>query len=62
LNECIETIQRLNQGQIKSLILLHLSDSLSDEKMFYDKVYMATGLKPVFAAPDVEVELIKEEF
>lgn len=62
LNECIETIQRLNQGQIKNLILLHLSDSLSDEKMFYDKVYMATGLKPVFAAPDVEVELIKEEF
>jgi hypothetical protein len=30
--------------------------------MFYEKVYMATGLKPVLAAPDVEVELIKEEF
>jgi phosphoribosyl 1,2-cyclic phosphodiesterase len=62
LNECIETIQRLNKGQINTLVLLHLSDGLSDEKMFYDKIYLETGLKPIVANHGVEVELIKDEF
>jgi hypothetical protein len=62
LNDCIEIIKRLNRGQINSLILLHLSDGLSDEKMFCDKVYLETGLKPIFADSGVEVELLKDEF
>jgi hypothetical protein len=62
LTECIETINRLNRGQINDLILLHLSDSLSDEKMFYKKVFLETGFRPIFADPGVEVELNKDEF
>jgi phosphoribosyl 1,2-cyclic phosphodiesterase len=62
LDECINTIKRLNKGQLNKVILLHLSDNYSDEDMFRKEIFKATGIRPIIAYSGLEVELQKEEF
>ena len=49
LEECIATVKRLRHGGLQSVILCHLSNGLSDEKMFKDRFESELGITPLFA-------------
>lgn len=45
LSTCIETLRRLRNPYLNKVVLLHLSDSLSDEKMFKERIYKELGIR-----------------
>ncbi len=47
---------------LKTIVLLHLSDRNSDEKLFTERVIAATGVKTVAADKGVKVKLNKKPF
>jgi phosphoribosyl 1,2-cyclic phosphodiesterase len=61
LNTCIDIINKLNR-RLNTVVLLHLSSNLSNEKIFIQKVLEGTGIKPIIADSGVTIELKKEEF
>lgn len=62
INKTIEAIKRNINPELKTLMLVHLSDGQSDERMFKQMVFDEVGVMPVIADKGVELELNKEDF
>lgn len=62
LEECISTVKRLRHGGLQSVILVHLSNGLSDVNMFKERFKSELGITPIIAEPNLIVELNKDEF
>lgn len=62
INRTIEAIKRNMNPDLRTLMLIHLSDGQSDEKLFKQMVFDEFGIMPYVAEKKLEVELNKEEF
>lgn len=62
INKTIEAIKRNMNPELRTLMLVHLSDGQSDEKMFKQMVFNEVGVMPVIADRGLEIELNKEDF
>lgn len=45
INDTIRIIKRLNNPNLNKVVLIHLSDGNSDERMFKDKAFAETGVR-----------------
>lgn len=61
LNETISVINRLKNPELNQVVLLHLSDENSDERMFKERVFTETGIRPLIAESSLNV-LIDSDF
>lgn len=61
LNETISVINRLKNPELNQVVLLHLSDENSDERMFKKQVFTETGIRPLIAESSLNV-LIDSDF
>ena len=62
LEDTIECIKNNMSSELNNVIIAHLSDGQSDERMFADRIYDETGIMPKIASKGLVVELNKEEF
>lgn len=62
IKKTIESIKRNMNPELRTLMLVHLSDGQSDERMFKQMVFDEVGIKPIIADKRVELELNKEDF
>lgn len=62
VNQTIEAIKRNMDPELRTLMLVHLSDGQSDERMFKQMVFDEVGIEPIIADKGVELELNKEDF
>lgn len=62
ISKTIETIKRNINPNLRTLMLIHLSDGQSDEKLFQKMVFEEVGIRPVIADKNIIVELNKEDF
>lgn len=62
LNETIATINRLKSADLSSVILLHLSDELSDSEGFKRRIFEKCGVHVEVAEKNKAFVLQKEEF
>lgn len=62
LSTCIDAVKANNSGKLRNVILLHMSDSNSDEKRFADTVQGLTRAKVSVARKGFTIELNKEPF
>lgn len=60
LEETIKTINRLKNPTLNMVMLLHLSDGNSNERMFKDRIFTATGVKTLIAESGLTVELSED--
>lgn len=61
LDECIATVKRLRHGGLQSITLIHLSDALSNEQMFKDRIFSETGCH-VCIANAGDIYELKDDF
>jgi len=57
LETCIDLLKANNLSKVDNIVLIHLSDTNSDEKMFKDKVQKATGKLCYVARNGLEIFL-----
>jgi len=62
LKETIKTLQNCNLTQCNNIVLIHLSDSNSDEKQFKSEVEKATGKKTTVASNGMIIDFNKNMF
>lgn len=62
LQSCIKTLKKQDLTSTNNIVLIHLSDRNSDEKMFEHKVLQETGIRPVIAREGLEIEFNKTAF
>lgn len=62
LEECIATVKRLRHRGLQSVILVHLSNGLSDEQMFKEKFKSKLGINAEIAEPNKTFSLEISEF
>lgn len=62
LEDTIECIKNNMSSELNNVVIAHLSDGQSDERMFSDRIYDETGIMPKIASKGIKVELNKEEF
>lgn len=62
INQTIEAIKRNMNPELRTLMLVHLSDGQSDEKLFQKMVFEEVGIRPIIADKNVKVELNSEDF
>lgn len=62
INTTIEAIKRNMNPELKTIMLVHLSDGQSDENMFKQMVYDELGIMPYVADKGLEITINKEEF
>ena len=62
LEDTIDCIKNNMSSELNNVVLVHLSDGQSDERMFADRIYDETGIMPKIASKGLIVELNKEEF
>lgn len=62
LTECISTVKRLRHGGLQSVILIHLSNSLSDENMFKERFKSELGIDVEISEKNLRFILDKEDF
>ena len=62
IGETICTINRLKSPELSSIILLHLSDGLSNAKGFKKRIFEECGVKAEVAEKNKVFDLQKEEF
>lgn len=62
LNECINALKRLKNAHLSHVMLLHLSDNLSDAEMFKECIFAETGIKAVIAEKNTCINLESEDF
>ena len=62
IESTLETLEMLNNPNLNNIVLIHLSDGQSDEKLFKQKVFDVTGIEPYIADKDQIIEINKEEF
>jgi phosphoribosyl 1,2-cyclic phosphodiesterase len=57
LQTCIKTLGDYNLRDVNNIVVIHLSDSNSDEKLFYDEIKKATGKNIHIADSGMEINL-----
>lgn len=62
LDTCISHLKANDLSKVNNIVLIHLSDSNSDERMFQDKVQTATGRNVTVADNGLVIELNKTPF
>lgn len=62
LTECISTVKRLRHGGLQSVILIHLSNGLSDENMFKERFKSELGMDVWIGEKNLRFILDKEDF
>ena len=62
INETIKAIRNNISSDLNNIILCHLSDGQSDEKLFKQLIFEEFGIMPYVAERGLEVEINKEEF
>lgn len=62
IGETIATINRLKSPELSSIILLHLSDSLSDAEDFKRRIFNECGVRAEVAEKNKAFNLSKDEF
>ena len=62
LNTCIDAINRLKSPELSSVILLHLSDSLSDAEGFKKRIFNECGVHAEVAEKNIVISLAKADF
>lgn len=62
VGKTIEAIKRNINPNLRTLMLVHLSDGQSDEKLFQKMVFEEVGIRPIIADKNVKVELNSEDF
>lgn len=62
LEDTIECIKNNMSSELNNVIIAHLSDGQSNERMFVDRIYDETGIMPQIASKGLIVELNKDEF
>jgi phosphoribosyl 1,2-cyclic phosphodiesterase len=62
LQTCIKTLNDYNLCDVNNIVVIHLSDSNSDEKLFYDEIKKATGKNVHIADAGLEINLDKTPF
>lgn len=62
INETINAIRNNISSNLNTIILCHLSDGQSDERLFKQMVFDEFGIMPYVAEKKLEVELNREEF
>lgn len=62
ISKTIEAIKRNINPELRTLMLIHLSDGQSDERLFKQMVFDEFGIMPYVADKGLEVTINKEEF
>lgn len=62
INRTIEAIKRNINPELRTLMLVHLSDGQSDENLFQKMVFEEVGIRPIIADKNVKVELNSDDF
>lgn len=62
INDTIEAIRNNISSDLNTIILCHLSDPQSDEKLFKKMVFDEFGIEPLIADRGLEVEINKFDF
>lgn len=62
INETIKAIRNNISSDLNNIILCHLSDGQSDEKLFKQLIFEEFGIMPYVAERGLEVEINKDEF
>lgn len=62
IGETIRTINRLKSPQLQSVILLHLSDGLSDAEGFKKRIFAECGVRAEVAEKNIVISLAKADF
>lgn len=62
LEDTIECIKNNMSSELNNVVLVHLSETQSDEQMFIEKVHAEIGVKPCVATKGVNITLNKFEF
>lgn len=62
LRDCKEMLLANDLRKVQNIVLIHLSDSNSDEKRFQKEVYELTGKKTVCASKGLTIDFNKEAF
>lgn len=62
LEDTIECIKNNMSSELNNVVLVHLSETQSDEQMFIEKVHAEFGVKPYVATKGVNITLNKFEF
>ena len=62
LEDTIECIKNNMSSELNNVVLVHLSETQSDEQMFIEKVHSETVVKPCVATKGVNITLNKFEF
>lgn len=62
INETLNCIKNLYNSDMQTIILLHLSDGQSNERLFRKMVYDEVGIMPYVADKGLVVDIDKEEF
>lgn len=62
IKETIKAIRNNISSDLNNVILIHLSDGQSNEKLFMQLIYDEFGITPYIAEKGLEIELSKTEF
>lgn len=62
LQTCMETLKANDLSGVRNIILIHLSDSNSDEARFQKEVQQLTGKQVYVASPGLTINLSKQPF
>ena len=62
IGETIATINRLKSPELQSVVLLHLSDSLSDAEGFKKRIFSECGVNAEVAEKNTVISLAKADF
>lgn len=62
ISKTIEAIKRNINPELRTLMLIHLSDGQSDEKLFQKMIFEEVGIKPIVAEKGIEIPLDKFDF
>lgn len=62
ITQTISAIKNNYSSSLNNVMLIHLSDALSNEQLFREKVFNEIGIIPIIANKGTEIEINKEVF
>lgn len=62
LQQCLETLKANDLTAVTNIVLIHLSDTNSNERMFKDRVQSETGKRVTIASPGISINFSKNVF
>lgn len=62
ITQTISAIKNNYSSKLNNIVLIHLSDALSNEQLFREKVFKEIGIIPIIANKGTEIEINKEQF